>query len=275
MDLPFGGAGTRRGRRDPERLLPGDTVDFWRVEEVEADRRLRLSAEMALPGRAWLQFEVEPDGAGSVIRQTAIFDPVGVTGRLYWYTVWPLHGFVFRGHDPRHRPRGGGVSGASPAAGLAERLVDWMAINRAVLDRMMAEEGSRAIHEEFILAEGGTLPDRQARIERARGASARAWMRHLARGVEDVWEGAEPGLAERVERWSGASGERLEALALEERAVAERRGRLGRPGRRPARRGADRPLPPLRRGAGDPGPGPGGPRAARVRPPGGGAGAGR
>jgi hypothetical protein len=121
------------------------------------------------------------------------------------------------------------VSGASPAAGLAERLVDWMAANRAVLDRMMAEEGSRALHEEFILAEGGTLPDRQARIERARGASARAWMRHLARGVEDVWEGAEPGLAERVERWSGASGERLEALALEERAVAERRGASGDP----------------------------------------------
>jgi uncharacterized protein YbjT (DUF2867 family) len=97
MDLPFGGAGTRRGRRDPEHLLPGDTVDFWRVEEVEPDRRLRLSAEMALPGRAWLQFEVEPDGAGSLIRQTAIFDPVGVTGRLYWYTLWPVHGLVFRG----------------------------------------------------------------------------------------------------------------------------------------------------------------------------------
>jgi hypothetical protein len=97
MDLPFGGAGTRRGRRDPERLLPGDTVDFWRVEEVEPDRRLRLSAEMALPGRAWLQFEVEPDGAGSVIRQTAIFDPVGVAGRLYWYAIWPVHAFVFRG----------------------------------------------------------------------------------------------------------------------------------------------------------------------------------
>ncbi|HSJ74396.1 MAG TPA: SDR family oxidoreductase [Miltoncostaeaceae bacterium] len=97
LDLPFGGAGTRRGRRDPDQLLPGDTVDFWRVEEVEPDRRLRLSAEMTLPGRAWLQFEVEPADGGSVIRQTAIFDPVGVLGRLYWYAVWPLHGFVFRG----------------------------------------------------------------------------------------------------------------------------------------------------------------------------------
>jgi hypothetical protein len=113
--------------------------------------------------------------------------------------------------------------------GLAERLVRWMAGNRGGLDAMMAEEGSRAIHEEFLLAEGGTLPDRAARIERARGASARAWMRHLGRGVEDVWEGATPGLSVGVERWSAAHGERLEALVLEERAVAERRGASGDP----------------------------------------------
>jgi hypothetical protein len=97
LDLPFGGAGTRRGRRHPFHLLPGDTVDFWRVEAIEQDRLLRLSAEMRLPGRAWLQFEVEPTPGGSIIRQTAIFDPVGVLGRLYWYCIWPLHGFVFRG----------------------------------------------------------------------------------------------------------------------------------------------------------------------------------
>lgn len=97
LDLPFGGAGTRRGRRDPLHLFPGDTVDFWRVEDVQPDRLLRLSAEMRLPGRAWLQFEVEEVDGGSIIRQTAIFDPVGVLGRLYWYGVWPLHGFVFRG----------------------------------------------------------------------------------------------------------------------------------------------------------------------------------
>jgi hypothetical protein len=97
LDLPFGGAGTRRGRRDPVGLLPGDTVDFWRVEAIEDDRLLRLSAEMRLPGRAWLQFEVEPEPGGSIIRQTAIFDPVGVLGRLYWYAIWPVHGLVFRG----------------------------------------------------------------------------------------------------------------------------------------------------------------------------------
>ena len=97
LDLPFGGAGTRRGRRDPVHLLPGDTVDFWRVEAIEPDRLLRLSAEMSLPGRAWLQFEVEPSPGGSIIRQTAIFDPVGLLGRLYWYSIWPIHGFVFNG----------------------------------------------------------------------------------------------------------------------------------------------------------------------------------
>ena len=97
LDLLFGGAGMRRGRRDPDRLLAGDTVDFWRVEEIQRDRLLQLKAEMRLPGRAWLQFEVEPDGSGSVVRQTVIFDPVGVLGQLYWYLLYPVHQFVFAG----------------------------------------------------------------------------------------------------------------------------------------------------------------------------------
>jgi len=97
LDLLFGGAGMRRGRRDPDRLLAGDTVDFWRVEEIQRDRLLRLAAEMRLPGRAWLQFEVKPDGAGSAVRQTAIFDPAGVLGQLYWYLLYPIHQFVFAG----------------------------------------------------------------------------------------------------------------------------------------------------------------------------------
>lgn len=97
LDLLFGGAGIRRGRRDPDRLLAGDTVDFWRVEEIQRDRLLRLAAEMRLPGRAWLQFEVEASASGSLIRQTAIFDPVGVLGQLYWYLLYPVHQFVFAG----------------------------------------------------------------------------------------------------------------------------------------------------------------------------------
>ncbi len=97
LDLLVGGPGMRRGRRDPEQLAPGDTLDFWRVEAIEPDRLLRLSAEMRLPGRAWLQFEVDPSGTGSTIRQTAIFDPAGLFGQIYWYALWPLHQAVFGG----------------------------------------------------------------------------------------------------------------------------------------------------------------------------------
>jgi len=97
LDLLVGGVGVRRGRRDPDHVVPGDAVDFWRVEAFEPDRLLRLAAEMRLPGRAWLQFEVEPVADGSVLRQTAIFDPVGLFGLLYWYALYPLHGLVFAG----------------------------------------------------------------------------------------------------------------------------------------------------------------------------------
>jgi uncharacterized protein YbjT (DUF2867 family) len=97
LDLLFGGVGVRRGRRDPEALAPGDALDFWRVEAVEPDRLLRLRAEMKTPGRAWLQFEVEPNGTGSIVRQTAIFDPRGLAGLAYWYALYPFHTLVFAG----------------------------------------------------------------------------------------------------------------------------------------------------------------------------------
>lgn len=100
LDRLAGGVGLRRGRRHTEELVAGDTVDFWRVEEVRPPRLLRLQVEMKLPGRAWLQFEVEPadgDREGSRIVQTAIFDPVGLAGLLYWYALYPLHALVFRG----------------------------------------------------------------------------------------------------------------------------------------------------------------------------------
>ncbi len=97
LDLMVGGVGMRRGRADPERLQIGDVVDCWRVESYEEPRRLRFSAEMRLPGRAWLEFEVAPDDSGSRIRQTAVFDPVGLWGLLYWYGVYPIHQYVFAG----------------------------------------------------------------------------------------------------------------------------------------------------------------------------------
>ncbi|MGE3842743.1 MAG: SDR family oxidoreductase [Vicinamibacterales bacterium] len=97
LDLLWGGVGVRRGRRDPEHVRVGDALDFWRVEAYEPPHRLRLFAEMKLPGRAWLEFEVGAHEAGSTIRQTAIFDPVGLSGLLYWYGIYPLHQLVFAG----------------------------------------------------------------------------------------------------------------------------------------------------------------------------------
>lgn len=97
LDLVAGGVGMRRGRPDPEHPLPGSTLDFWRVEVYEPDSRLRLSAEMKVPGRAWLEFTVKPEGMGSLIRQTAEFEPRGLTGLLYWYALYPIHKVMFRG----------------------------------------------------------------------------------------------------------------------------------------------------------------------------------
>ncbi|MEO7086790.1 MAG: SDR family oxidoreductase [Gemmatimonadaceae bacterium] len=97
LDLLAGGPGMRRGRRDPIHVLPGDTVDFWRVEAIEPGHLLRLRAEMRLPGRAWLQFEVVGADGGSHIRQTAMFEPHGLAGLAYWYALYPVHGFVFGG----------------------------------------------------------------------------------------------------------------------------------------------------------------------------------
>ena len=97
LDLLVGGVGLRRGRRHPELLTLGDAVDFWRVETFEPDRLLRLKAEMKLPGRAWLQFEVVGEGSASSIRQTAIFEPIGVLGAAYWYSLYPLHKWLFAG----------------------------------------------------------------------------------------------------------------------------------------------------------------------------------
>lgn len=97
LDRLIGGVGLRRGRRDPDHLHVGEALDFWRVEALERGHLLRLRAEMRLPGLAWLEFRVEPDGDGSRIHQRATFRPRGIAGKLYWWSVWPFHGIVFEG----------------------------------------------------------------------------------------------------------------------------------------------------------------------------------
>ncbi|MCU0635275.1 MAG: SDR family oxidoreductase [Gemmatimonadaceae bacterium] len=95
IDSLVGGPGLRRGRRDPETLLPGDAVDFWRVELVEPARLLRLRAEMKVPGKAWLQFTAMPEGEGTRFIQTALYAPRGLLGLLYWWAMIPAHAFIF------------------------------------------------------------------------------------------------------------------------------------------------------------------------------------
>jgi hypothetical protein len=97
LDRLVGGPGMRLGRRDPVRVRVGDAIDFWRVEEVRPDRLLRLRAEMRVPGRAWLQFEVTDLSEGCQLVQTAFFEPRGLSGRLYWYLLLPAHLVIFRG----------------------------------------------------------------------------------------------------------------------------------------------------------------------------------
>ncbi len=96
IDKLTGGIGLRRGRTHPTQLKTGDVLDFWRVLLAdEKNRRLLLYAEMKLPGEAWLEFEIVPNKTGGILKQTASFRPSGVLGRLYWYSLYPLHSLIF------------------------------------------------------------------------------------------------------------------------------------------------------------------------------------
>lgn len=98
LDRLCGGVGMRRGRRDPEVLRAGDSLDFWRVEMVEPGKLIRLRAEMKVPGRAWLEFEARAETPGSsLLLQSAFFEPKGLLGLLYWYVLYPIHGLIFSG----------------------------------------------------------------------------------------------------------------------------------------------------------------------------------
>ena len=94
MDKMVGGVGLRRGRTNQTKIAAGDALDFWRVLYANKEEgRLLLFAEMKLPGEAWLEFKVEEDR----LIQTATFRPLGIAGRLYWYSVLPFHGLIFNG----------------------------------------------------------------------------------------------------------------------------------------------------------------------------------
>jgi uncharacterized protein YbjT (DUF2867 family) len=96
IDRLVGGPGFRRGRRHPDELRVGDAVDFWRVEALQPDRLMRLRAEMKVPGLAWLQFDVTSRSSGeNLVTQTAFFEPKGLPGLMYWYFLYPIHGWMF------------------------------------------------------------------------------------------------------------------------------------------------------------------------------------
>jgi hypothetical protein len=95
LDQMFGGVGMRRGRRSDTDIKAGEALDFWRVLLASREeKRLLLYAEMKLPGEAWLEFKINDN---NVLTQTATFRPLGVLGRLYWYSVLPFHGLIFKG----------------------------------------------------------------------------------------------------------------------------------------------------------------------------------
>jgi uncharacterized protein YbjT (DUF2867 family) len=95
LDQMAGGVGMRRGRKSDTELFSGDALDFWRVMIADRENpRLLLYAEMKLPGEAWLEFKIDRN---NVLTQTATFRPLGLLGRMYWYSVLPFHGFIFEG----------------------------------------------------------------------------------------------------------------------------------------------------------------------------------
>jgi uncharacterized protein YbjT (DUF2867 family) len=98
LDKAVGGVGLRRGRRSPDQLVAGDSLDFWRVLVADKQEgRLLLFAEMKLPGEAWLEFKISTEDGKNKLTQTATFRPHGLFGRLYWYSIFIFHEFIFKG----------------------------------------------------------------------------------------------------------------------------------------------------------------------------------
>ncbi|GAA2490243.1 SDR family oxidoreductase [Streptomyces thermolineatus] len=125
FDRLVGGVGLRRGRRDPQRLRVGDSLDFWRVEEIERGRLLRLRAEMRLPGLAWLEFTLgqEEETGYTTFRQRAVFHPRGLGGHAYWWGISPFHALVFGSMARNITAAAARLDGWDPAA-PSPRAVD-------------------------------------------------------------------------------------------------------------------------------------------------------
>ncbi len=117
VDRLFGGVGLRRGRRDPDELYVGESLDFWRVEEIVDQKMLRLRAEMKLPGTAWLELGIEQEDGRAVFVQRALFHPRGLAGHAYWWGVAPFHGIVFGGMLSN-------IAGAAQRRGAARRAAE-------------------------------------------------------------------------------------------------------------------------------------------------------
>jgi len=122
LDKLIGGPGLRRGRRDPDHLMAGDALDFWRVEELVPDQTVVLRAEMKVPGIALLQLDVHDMGASSRLVMCARFKPRGLFGLLYWWSVVPLHGLVFPGMLRGIQRDAEGLAADAPGDPVAQRL---------------------------------------------------------------------------------------------------------------------------------------------------------
>lgn len=113
LDRLIGGVGMRGRASHPEHLAEGEHLDFWCVERLVRPSLLRLRAEMRVPGRAWLEFHVDDEGAATRLTQTAMFDPQGLAGYLYWYGLYPIHVVIFRGMVHRLAAAAGRRRGAA------------------------------------------------------------------------------------------------------------------------------------------------------------------
>jgi uncharacterized protein YbjT (DUF2867 family)/ligand-binding SRPBCC domain-containing protein len=170
VDRWLGGVGMSRGRRDTDACAVGDTIDGWTVEAFEPDRRLRLSADLKLPGHGWLEFEVTSldDNHRSMIRQTAIFDPRGLMGRAYWYAILPVHNLIFGGLLERIARHAGGGAGGTPSnralftycsvvPGAAVDLFRWHERPDALMDLLPSRRFVRIERQTGGLEDGGCV----------------------------------------------------------------------------------------------------------------------